>query len=143
MTFNYFNKEHAISIVRNMLSKTGDVLQIIKPENIEGPLAFIQNDDYYPTIEEKVTHLFYSFNKHHCFLDGNKRSSVVLSSFLLELNGYGFLVSRFIKNIENFAIYVADDKIEKDFLLEIITSILNQDDFSEELKIKIFNKLFS
>ncbi len=143
MEYKYFEKEHALKIVANMLEKTGDRLHIIKPENIEGPLEFIKGDFYYPTIEEKVTHLFYSFNKNHCFLDGNKRASVVLASFLLEINGYEFIVSNFIRRIENFAIYVAEDKIDKDFLLDIITSLLNEDDFSEELKIRIVNRIFN
>jgi death-on-curing protein len=45
--------------------------------------------------------------------------------------------------IANFSIYVAENKINKDFLLEIITSLLNEDDFSEQLKIKIVNRLFN
>ena len=143
MSYKYFNRDHAISIVTDMLHLMGDNLTITRPENIDGPLEFIQNDDYYPSIEEKATHLFYSFNKHHCFLDGNKRASITITSFFLEINGYEFIVSAFMKKIENFAIYVASDKIDKPFLLEIISSILNEDDYSEELKIKIVNKLFS
>ena len=143
MEYKYFEQEHAINIVAKMLEKTGDKIQIIKPENIGGPLEFIKGDFYYPTFEEKVTHLFYSFNKNHCFLDGNKRASVVIASFFLEINGYDFIVSNFMKRIENFSIYVAEDKIDKEFLLEIITSLINEDDFSEELKIKIVNKIFN
>ena len=143
MEYKYFEQEHAINIVAKMLEKTGDKLQIIKPENISGPLEFIKGDFYYPTIEKKVAHIFYSFNKNHCFLDGNKRASVVLASFFLEINGYEFVVSNFMRRIENFSIYVAEDRIDKDFLLEIITSLINEEDFSEELKIKIVNKIFN
>lgn len=143
MEYKYFEQEHAINIVAKMLEKTGDKIQIIKPENIGSPLAFIKGNFYYPTFEEKVTHLFYSFNKNHCFLDGNKRASVVIASFFLEINGYDFIVSNFMKRIENFSIYVAEDKINKEFLLEIITSLINEDDFSEELKIRIVNKIFN
>lgn len=143
MEYKYFEKEHALKIVANMLEKTGDKLNIIKPGNIESPLEFIKGDFYYPTIEEKVTHLFYSFNKNHYFLDGNKRASVVLESFLLEINGYDFVVTNFMRRIENFSIYVAEDKVDKGFILEIITSLLNEDDFSEELKIRIVNRIFN
>jgi death-on-curing protein len=48
-----------------------------------------------------------------------------------------------MRRIANFSIYVAENKINKDFLLEIITSLLNEDDFSEQLKIKIVNRLFN
>jgi len=143
MEFKYFDKEHALIIVETMLKKTGNGMTIIKPENIDGPLEFVKNDIYYPTIEEKVAYIMYSFNTNHCFLDGNKRASIVLASFLLELNGFEFIVDSFIKRIENFTIYVANGKLDKEFLTEITKSLLYEDDFSEELKIKIVNSIFS
>lgn len=43
--------------------------------------------------------------------------------------------------MENIAVYVADNKIDKDLLREIICSILIEDDFNEELKLKIIDVL--
>tara|TARA_R110002049_G_scaffold13666_5_gene59367 strand:- start:814 stop:951 length:138 start_codon:yes stop_codon:yes gene_type:complete len=43
--------------------------------------------------------------------------------------------------MENIAVYVADNKIDKDLLQEIISSILIEDDFNEELKLKIIDAL--
>jgi death-on-curing protein len=40
---------------------------------LDSVLEMIQNDDYYPSFEDKLTHLFFSANKFHCFEDGNKR----------------------------------------------------------------------
>ena len=52
----------------------------------------IQNDDYYPALEDKLTHLVFALAKFHCFTDGNKRSAIALGAYFLELNGYDWLV---------------------------------------------------
>lgn len=43
--------------------------------------------------------------------------------------------------MENISYHLAAGVIDKDFLLEIITSIINEEDYSEELKLKIFNAI--
>ncbi|MDD5151654.1 MAG: type II toxin-antitoxin system death-on-curing family toxin, partial [Flavobacterium sp.] len=43
--------------------------------------------------------------------------------------------------MENIAVTVADNLIDKDLLQEIITSIINEMDYSDELKLKIINAL--
>jgi hypothetical protein len=43
--------------------------------------------------ESKLTHLVYSVNKSHCFNDGNKRTSIALGAFFLEINGLDVLVT--------------------------------------------------
>lgn len=49
-------------------------------------IEFIKNDDYYPELEDKVTHLMFSINKNHIFADWNKRSSIYFSAYFLSLN---------------------------------------------------------
>ena len=39
--------------------------------------------------------------------------------------------------MENIAVDVAENRVEKDLLAEIISSILYEDDYSKELKLKI------
>ena len=48
---------------------------------------------------------------------------------------------KFIIEMENIAVTIADNLIEKELLKEIITSIINDEDYSEELKLKIINAL--
>jgi len=43
--------------------------------------------------------------------------------------------------MENIAVTVADNLIDKDLLFEIIFSIINEEDYNEELKIKIIDAL--
>lgn len=133
----YFDVAHAINVHDEIIQRSGGFQGTKDIESLESVLGHIQNDTYYPAIEHKLTHLCYSVNKNHAFSDGNKRSSIALSAYFLEINGFDFLVTRFIIEMENIAVDVADNRIGKDLLYEIICSILYEDDFSDELKLKI------
>ena len=110
---------------------------IISLNSLDAALNHIQNDDYYPSFEEKLTHLFFVANKSHCFQDGNKRIAITLGSMFLLKNGYINAAKEFLYRMEIISYHVAANNIDKDFLREIITSILNEADYSEELKLKI------
>jgi death-on-curing protein len=114
---------------------------ILDKGRIEGILEQVKNDDYYPDIENKTSYLFFSLNKYHCFQDGNKRIALAASIQFLNLNGYLFILNRFIREMENISVHVAAGKINKDLLEEIILSIIYEDDYSEELKLKIFEAI--
>ena len=87
MAILYFTAEYAIRIHDKIIEISGGFEGVKIIDYVESPLAHIQNDDYYPTIDEKLTHLIFSFNKLHAFNDGNKRTSIALGAFLLEVNG--------------------------------------------------------
>lgn len=92
-------------------------------------------------MEHKLTHLVFCINKDHAFHDGNKRSSLTLGAYFLELNGYGYIVQHFVREMENIVVWVADNVINKDLLCQITTSILYEEDYSEEVKLAIFEAL--
>lgn len=133
----YFDTIHAISVHDDIIAKSGGNSGILNIGLLESVLEHIKNDIYYPSIEEKITHLFFSVNKNHAFNDGNKRSAIALSAYFMEINCYGFQVSRFVSEMENIAVDVADNRIDKQLLLEIISSLLFENEFSDELKWKL------
>lgn len=137
MAFAYFDTTHAIEVHDEIINQSGGVLGILNINLLESVIEHVQNDLYYPDLEHKLTHLFYSINKNHSFQDGNKRASIALSAYFLEINNCSFRVERFIEEMENIAVDVADNRIDKDLLFEIITSIIYDDDYSEGLKLKI------
>ena len=140
-TYIYFDIEHAIRTHDFIIEKSGGNSGIIEIGKVESVLDHIQNDLYYPEFEEKLTHLVFSVNKFHAFSDGNKRTSIALGAYFLEVNGIEYCIDKFIIEMENIAVYVADNKINKELLHEIICSILAEDDFNEELKLKIIEAL--
>lgn len=108
---------------------------------VESVLQHIQNDDYYPTFDGKLTHLFFSACKFHCFQDGNKRIAIVLCAEMLLINGYLRSVSGFIHAAENISYHVAAGNIQKDLLGEWMQAILCGLDDDEELKLKILQAI--
>ena len=114
---------------------------IIDIGRLKSVLAHIQNDDYYPTFIDKLTHLFFCVCKFHAFVDGNKRLAITLSAQFLILNGYGLLSGNFINEMDNISYHVAANNINKDLLHEIIESFIDGNFDSEELKLKIYESI--
>jgi death-on-curing protein len=141
MAFIYFDTQHAIDIHDQIIIESGGLHGIINRGLIESVIEHVKNEGYYPELEHKLTHLFFSVNKNHAFQDGNKRSAIVLSAYFLEINNYSFKIQRFITEMENVAVDVADNRIDRDLLFDIITSLLYEEDYSEELKLKIIYAL--
>lgn len=141
MALNYFTSEYAIKIHDKIIELSGGKAGIKDYGSIDSPLYHIQNDDYYKTFEDKLTHLIFSFNKFHAFNDGNKRTSIAIGAFFLEINGLEMFVDKFIIEMENIAVIVADNIIDKELFSEIIYSLINEEDYSEHLKLQIINAL--
>lgn len=141
MTVFIIPTEYAIKIHDKIIEISGGQSGVKNFGNLDSPLSHLDNNDYYPTFEDKLTHLVFSVNKLHAFNDGNKRTSIALGAFFLQINGLEYCIDKFIIEMENIAVLVADNIIDKDFLNEIIFSILNEEDYNEEIKLKIFNAL--
>tara|TARA_R110002033_G_scaffold70385_4_gene121854 strand:- start:6150 stop:6578 length:429 start_codon:yes stop_codon:yes gene_type:complete len=141
MELIYFDTAHAIEVHDSIILKSEGMMGILNIGLLESTLEHIQNDMYYPNFEDKATHLFHSVNKNHSFKDGNKRASIALTAYFLEINGFDNRVTVFMERMENIAVHVADNKIDKELLLEIIQSIIYEYDYSEELKLKLYQAL--
>ena len=130
--------EEVISIHKKTVAISGGGADgILNLNSLSACLEHIQNDDYYPTFTDKLTHLFFVANKSHGFHDGNKRIAIALGMKFLLNNGYLFIVQKFAEKMESVSYQLAASRIDKELLHDIIYSILHEDDYSEELKLKI------
>lgn len=141
MPFIYLDINYAKHTHDKILAVSGGISGMIDEGRLESILQHIQNDEYYPEFIDKITHLVFAVNKGHCFSDGNKRTSIALGAFFLEINGLDAMVSKFIIEMENIAVAVADNLIDKELLQEIILSILNDEEYPETLQLKIITCL--
>lgn len=137
----YFDSGHAIAVQTWVINASGGLPGIKNREHLESALGHIQNDQYYPGIVDKLCHLVFSIIKSHPFNDGNKRSSIALGAYFLELNGYDYIVSHFIHEMENIAVAVAGNAISKALLNQVISSLLYEDDYSEGLKLVLIEAI--
>lgn len=142
MAVTYLTLDQAVDVHRKTVKVSGGgALGHLDLGVLEGVLAHIQNDDYYPTLEDKLTHLFFSACKFHCFQDGNKRIAITLCAQMLLFNGYLHCTSRFIRDMENISYHVAAGAIDKPLLGDLICAALNDDMDDEDLKLRLFNAL--
>ncbi len=142
MAWIYLSLDQAIAVhAKTVEVSGGGAMGHLELGKLDSVLQNIQNDDYYPTFEEKLAHLFFSACKFHCFQDGNKRIAITLSAQMLLLNGYLYCTSSFLREMENISYHVAAGSIDKDLLREVIAAHLAEESEDEALKLKIFHAI--
>jgi len=137
----YFDLAHALGVHDKIIEISGGLHGIKDAGQLESILEHIQTDEYYPMLEDKLTHIVFAVAKFHCFVDGNKRSAIALGAYFLELNGYDRLVSNFIREMENIVVWVVEGRIHRDMLLQLINSLCSGDDYPEEIKLNLIDVL--
>lgn len=135
--FVYFDRKHAIFTHDLILEKTGGMKGIKDSGHLDCILTLVQNDDYYPELEDKITYLLFSLVKSHVFFDGNKRAALALCSYFLEVNGLPHLIPSFVVNLEDIVVWVAESKINRDLLSRIVFCILYDGSINDELTLEI------
>lgn len=133
----YFDPQHAVDVHDWIIENSGGLPGLKDLGQLESVLEHIQNDDYYPTFDAKLTHLIFGINKFHAFNDGNKRSSLTLGAYFLTLNGYDYCVPQYVIEMENIVVAVAEGLIDKPLLQRVLRSLIEDDDFSDELKLEL------
>ncbi|KLN95175.1 type II toxin-antitoxin system death-on-curing family toxin [Enterococcus cecorum] len=124
MEYEYIDLEYAIKIHDLIIDEIGGLKGIKDSGQLESVLEHIQNDLYYPTFADKLTHLMYSIVQFHMFLDGNKRSALLLGTYFMNINHYSYYIDIFNERMENVVVDVASGKISKEQLKEIIVELL-------------------
>lgn len=139
---HYITIEQAIDThIKTIHASDGGDIGLLNKGQLDSILAHIQNDCYYPSFTDKLTHLFWGICKFHCFVDGNKRTAISLGTLFLLINGYQDLAESFIRFMENISFYVAAGKIDKDLLQRIIYAFMNGLEEDETLKLEIYNAI--
>lgn len=139
----YITLDQAVEIHRKTIQYSGGgTFEHFDLGRLDSVLQNIQNDDYYPTFEDKITHLFYCTCEFHCFADGNKRLAITLSAQFLLINGYMSIAKTFFTVMENISYHVAAGKIDKILLHRIMAAVMNGTyESDEELKLAILDAI--
>lgn len=138
----YIDIEEALSVYKKTIEASGGGdMGIIKQDGIVAVLDFVRNDDYYPTITEKVNYLVFSLCTGHNFTDGNKRVALTLGVYFLILNGHYWAAANFMRAMENVVLCAAGGLLAKDDLLEYTHCAVECIDYPETLKVQLVNML--
>ena len=140
MGLNYISVEKAIDIYEKSIQYSGGTFAgVLKQGELESVLTLVQNDSYYPTFIDKLAYLVYGFCKNHCFVDGNKRISILLGTQFLLINGHEDAAESFLRIMENNICAVAASLIDRDMLKRIFTAIVDKTFYQDEdLLYKLF-----
>lgn len=127
----YLSLDEAI-ILHNDIMEAMNGLQGYNKSQItylESALTHIQNDEFYPSFLDKLTHLIFSCVKFHplpyiVLLDGNKRTVLYIAKAFIKLNYPEFLREDFYEKLEDVVVDVASGEIDKENLKKILIEIL-------------------
>ena len=114
--------EEVLYIHELTIKKHGGSTGIKNPGLVESSLnsgiATFDGKDLYPSIEEKISMITYSFVKNHGFEDGNKRVGCLVLLTLCHKNGIRIKPSQ--KELIDFGLGVASGELDKDDIKEFI-----------------------
>ena len=138
----YLDYDEALSIYYKTVEKSGGGMAGVRDEGgIRSTLDFVQDDLYYPEIADKAAYLMYSLCKGHYFSDCNKRISITLTANFFLKNGYMYLLKTFMEQMEAIGYHVAAGHIKRDLLTEVMRCIVNDEDYSESIKIELMEAM--
>lgn len=112
-----------------------DVFGIEKDGGFKSAIAQIEkgfdNQDFYPSLEEKATTLLYLIVKNHAFVDGNKRIAAACFLKFLEQNNMLFTNENkpIINNdtLASLTLFIASSKAEEmETVKKLVISVLNR-----------------
>lgn len=126
MEYKYPTIDDVVGLHDKVIAESGGLSGVRDVGTLESALDHIQNDMYYPSFVDKLTHLIFSINKHHAFNDGNKRSSLSVGAYFIAENGWpDEVLDIYVEEMESVVVDVADNKLKKDSLHWIVGALLS------------------
>lgn len=136
---NYFEYPTLLTVHDRVLEVSGGMPGVKDEGLLRGPLEMIRDDDYYPLLQDKLTHLVFSIIKNHGFNDGNKRSALASGALLLMLNGYDNFIPYYFYIFEQVMVLVADNRLSKEQLGTLMKDMIDFGNLTESSLIMILN----
>ena len=136
ITTYILNYEECKSIISNM--KFGEKNKLFgneKDDSFKSSISAIyqtfDNQEIYPSLEEKAANLLYLITKNHSFSDGNKRIAATMFLYFLDKNNALFKNNKKIIDdytLVSITIMIAESKpSEKETLIKLIMNFLQND----------------
>ncbi|MBO1141886.1 type II toxin-antitoxin system death-on-curing family toxin [Enterococcus avium] len=137
---NYFEKDHAIKEHDKIINISGGLHGIKDVGMLESMLEFIQNDLYYPSFLDKLNQLVVRTARFHIFMDGNKRTSIVLGAYFLKINGFtSDVIDYFIVEMENIVVLLVDRALTEEDFYDLLGLIISGAPYPESMQLVLYN----
>ena len=110
----YVSANDIVAVHDAIVKATGGKLGVREPGLLlsiaEKPKANFGMNDLYPDIYSKAASIYESICNYHVFIDGNKRTAVIVLYRYLYINGYDLLADN--KSIDSYTMFVVNNKPE-------------------------------
>ena len=110
----YLSGEEILIIHAQIIDETGGAHGVrdtgLFSSIVHKPKAAFSGKEMYPTVFDKAATYLEALAKFHVFVDGNKRTAVVVASRFLFLSGYDITASN--DELEDFALRVVERKLD-------------------------------
>ncbi|BAZ28671.1 death-on-curing family protein [Cylindrospermum sp. NIES-4074] len=127
-SLKFVEKEDVLSIHDKQIRLYGGLSGIRDEGSLESaisqPQATYGGEFLHPTIFEQAAAYLFHINKNHAFIDGNKRVSFAVMVTFLNMNDYKINMED--DEAEELTIQVADDKVSKEELIEILKGCITE-----------------
>lgn len=123
---NYINLEDVRLIHQKIILKQKSLEGELNIGLLTSALFQIQNDEYYPSFEDKLTHLVFCCVKFHPFVDANKRTALLIGALFLKINQTNANIKNWFLKMEDVVVNLANNEIDKNKLQMIIGAIINE-----------------
>jgi len=127
-------KEHVILLHDDLIKTTGGELGILNEGILESalnsPFQSYGEIDFFPTTLEKAAKLSLGVINNHAFVDGNKRTGILVMQSYLFQNGFDIVKDN--EKLEELGVEIASGKINYDGILEWLKeNTLNKNVYAE------------
>lgn len=139
--FKYLTKEDICELHTDILEEVGGTPGIREEGGIDKLVEFVQNDWYYPTLEDKLTYIIYGLCTGHYFYDVNKRISIVAGRQFLIINKKHWLSMRFLDFFQAYAWHIAAGNIDKDLFSRIVGCYVHHREMDESLRLDLLHAM--
>lgn len=117
-------KDQVIAIHRQMVMLTGGTDGLrdegLLESALSAPFQIFDEQEIYPSIQQKAARLGFGLIKNHAFVDGNKRIGVHVMLIFLELNG--IVLNYTQEELSDIGLSIAASAADADDLLNWIIS---------------------
>lgn len=135
--FKYLTEQEIFELHSQIIEEIGGTHGTREEGGICQVVDFVQNDLYYPTLEDKLTYIVFSLCTGHYFFDGNKRISIVAGAHFLIKNKKSWAAMRFYEFFHAYAWHIAAGHIDKDLFTKIVHCYINYQEMDESLRLEI------
>jgi len=141
MQYIYLTSEDVMNLHEYVLEFSGWQSWVLHQGYVESAVEHIQNDDYYPSFEEKLTHLVRSIAMNHAFSDGNKRTALASWANFILYNYDRSLADMFLHQMEEVIVQVAEWSVKKEHLQTYISWIMQGKQDNESALLNIWRDI--